>query len=290
MAVVLGTNGGFVETAPTEDPAGSSLTISTIAWATKHTAPAGATKVTEIGVYINNASEAADIDVGIYSHDSDNDKPDVLLGSATIAKGTGAGWKIKTGLNIAITPETTYWVAAQCDATVSDTYADYSTGGVYLHRKDAQTSLTNPWGETTWSNAGIVAAIYAVWEAANAAPTISSVADYPDPEKVGNDITFSVDWNDADAGELVKIHICKTDTLSSYACETNQVWCETGTASDDDPETCTYPTTSGDIGSNTYYAFVCDDEDSCSDYTSSTFTVEAVSTPSKIFKGGTHFK
>jgi len=127
-------------------------------------------------------------------------------------------------------------------------------------------------------------------EAGNSAPTITSVSDYPDPEKVGNDVTFSVDWNDADAGELVKIHICKTNTLSGYACETNQVWCETGTASDDDPETCTYPTTSGDIGSNTYYAFVCDDEDSCSGYTSSTFTVEAVSTPSKIFKGGTHFK
>jgi len=134
----------------------------------------------------------------------------------------------------------------------------------------------------------IHAGTYGVVE--NNAPTITSVSDYPDPEKVGNDITFSVDWNDVDAEELVKIHICKTNTLSDYACETNQVWCETGTASDDDPETCTYPTTSGDIGSNTYYAFVCDDEDSCSNYTSSTFTVEAVGAPSKIFKGGTHFR
>lgn len=124
--------------------------------------------------------------------------------------------------------------------------------------------------------------------AVNSAPTISSVTDYPDPEEAGNNVTFSVDWDDE--GDEVKIHICKTDTLSSYACETNQVWCETDTPSADDPETCTYTTQSGDIGSNTYYAFVCDDEDECSNYTSSTFTVEAVSTPSIKFPGGVHFK
>ena len=87
-------------------------------------------------------------------------------GSATIAKGTGAGWKVKTGLNIAITPGATYWIAAQVDDTATTTQGNYSTGGIYLHRKHAQTSLTNPWGETTWPNSGIVAAIYAVYTTA----------------------------------------------------------------------------------------------------------------------------
>jgi len=282
-AVVKGVSSGFVTSAPSADPAGIAGKIDTRAFALKAVAPAGAAKVVEIGWWCDTATEEANFEVAIYDHNVGDNNPEAIVGwDQTNAKGTTAGWKKVTGLDIPITAGNTYWIAVQLDDTATQTNYNYTNdAGEKEDMKTTQTTLIDPWGVSPYTY-GELTGFYAVWEAANAAPTISSVADYPDPEKVGNDITFSVDWDDE--GDEVKIHICKTDTLSGYACQTNQVWCETGTASDDDPETCTYSTTSGDIGSNTYYAFVCDDEDSCSNYTSSTFTVEAVSTPSMIIK------
>ena len=113
----------------------------------------------------------------------------------------------------------------------------------------------------------------------------------------GSDITFTVNWSDPDSGDQTKIHICKTNNISEPDPTNNTgqdcfggSWCDTTNWDTTSPSGCDYTTSDSDAGTNNYYAFVCDDEDSCSDYTSSTFTVEAVSTPSKIFKGGTHFK
>jgi len=122
---------------------------------------------------------------------------------------------------------------------------------------------------------------------ANTTPTISSVSDYPDPRETGNDITFSVDWNDDD-GEGIKMLICKTSNFTpgaSPSCDDGQ-WCSNDDNYDStDPITCLYTTQAEDInGSKNYYAFVCDNEPSCSDYTSGTFTVKAVGTPSMIIK------
>ena len=122
---------------------------------------------------------------------------------------------------------------------------------------------------------------------ANATPTISSVSDYPDPRETGNDITFSVDWNDAD-GEGIKMLICKTSNFTpgaSPSCDDGQ-WCSNDDNYDStDPITCLYTTQTEDVnGSKNYYAFVCDNDPSCSNYTSSTFTVKAVGTPSMIIK------
>ena len=113
----------------------------------------------------------------------------------------------------------------------------------------------------------------------NNSPTITSVTDSPDPLETGSNITFSVDWNDADA-EGIKMYICKANDGGTSGCGAGGAWCENSNDYDlTDPITCAYTTQAGDVGSNNYYAFVCDDEPSCSPITSGTFTVQSPSPP-----------
>ncbi|MCP3682532.1 MAG: hypothetical protein GY861_07555 [bacterium] len=111
----------------------------------------------------------------------------------------------------------------------------------------------------------------------NSKPTISTVTDAPDPINSGADVTFEVDWNDSDA-EGIKLYVCKTDDISttSPGC-VGDTWCSDINDWDtDDPIDCSYTGQTTDAGSNNYYAFVCDDEVSCSTGSSGTFTVNAV--------------
>ena len=150
MALVLGTNCGFVTTAPTSDPdSGTRHTIDRRSTAIKDTSPVGATKIIEIGWWCRNETAEGNFEVGIYDHDSGNDKPDNLLTgeSRTNAKGTTIGWKVVTGLNITISPETTYWIAVQLDAISGDTDTDLgvaSSGREYTD--DFNSTLADPWG------------------------------------------------------------------------------------------------------------------------------------------------
>lgn len=127
---------------------------------------------------------------------------------------------------------------------------------------------------TYYSNTdGLVS--YGSEELNNTAPTISSVSDTPDPLDIGATTTFSVDWNDTD-GEGIKMLICKTDAItasSSPSCDGGE-WASNKNDYDmTDPIEATYVVTGSDIGTNNYYAFVCDDQPSCSASDSGTFTV-----------------
>lgn len=106
----------------------------------------------------------------------------------------------------------------------------------------------------------------------NNSPTITSVTDSPDPVTVGKDINFSVDWNDVDAGENIKVKICKTDSLTNQNCD-GGYWATSTVFTTNDPETVSYSVQTGDEGTHNYYAFVCDDEGACSASTSGSFTV-----------------
>lgn len=168
MAVLIkGTNCGFVESAPSSDPAALATLQDTRAYALKDTSPVTATKVTEIGVWIDNATEAANIDLAIYTQNvGDNNPEAIVVGKATIAKGTTSGWKKATGLNIAISSNTVYWIAIQLDDTATATNTDRSTDvGEKLDYKTSQTELTDPWGASD-GTLGRLRAFYAVWEAA----------------------------------------------------------------------------------------------------------------------------
>lgn len=146
MAVVLGTNCGFVAVAPTENPAGTATGFDFTARAVKDTAPAGATKITQIGWWCNNATQAANFEVGLYSHDAGNDEPlNRLYVDNTNAKGTDGGWKTVV-VDWDITPGTVYWIGVQLDNTATTTQTDYTVAGGRQSFKNYQTSLTNPWG------------------------------------------------------------------------------------------------------------------------------------------------
>jgi len=167
MALVKGTNCGFVTVAPSEDPAGgsSAVIIDTRARAVKDTTPVGAIKVTEIGWWADNATQEADFDVGIYSHDAGSNVPNALIGSSkNNAKGTDSGWIKKTGLDISITAETIYWIGVQLDNTATQTNIDYETKvGELAKYKSSQTSLPDSWGSSDGGAAALIAA-YAVIE------------------------------------------------------------------------------------------------------------------------------
>ena len=169
MALVLGTNAGFVTVAPTDDPAESGFTIDNSTWASKDTSPSGDNKITEIGWYCDNSTQEANFEVGIYTDDSD--KPDIVVGSLsqTNAKGTDAGWKRVTGLNIPISASTIYWIAVELDNTIPGTDADLKLSGGRLDVKNA-VELTDPWG-TTNTSLDWLPAIYAVIETEPPPPT-----------------------------------------------------------------------------------------------------------------------
>ena len=130
MALVLGTNCGFVTTAPTADPWGSDTYLADkYARALRDVAPSGAIKITEIGWWCDSTTEESNFEVGVYSDNSETQQPLNLLAGAsqTNAKGTTSGWK-KATVNITITEGTTYWIAFQLDDTTNTTVDNEQTG------------------------------------------------------------------------------------------------------------------------------------------------------------------
>jgi hypothetical protein len=170
MAVELGTSAGFVAAAPSDNPEGTGDTIAYMAYAQRCTAPSGNNSVTSMGWYCNTATGAANFQVGIYSHDAGNDKPNVLLASSgDVAKGTDAGWK-SGAVSCALTASETYWLAMQYDDSAGNTEIDRSTvADQEWHVKITETELTDPWG--TSDNSGTtLCAIYALYSAAGGVP------------------------------------------------------------------------------------------------------------------------
>ncbi len=164
MALVLGINCGFVTVAPTTDPFGFDSATLGYAYAFRVVAPVGAIKIIEIGWYCPQADNSSNTQVGLYSHDSGNDKPNTRLYTSGDFTTTSVGWLVKTGLDIAITGETTYWLAEQTDAAAGFTnIAQVGSAGQKTDRKTPQTSLTAPWG-TSSDSFPILCSIYALIE------------------------------------------------------------------------------------------------------------------------------
>lgn len=166
MALVKGISAGFVTTAPIADPAGSiGPGIDTFAFALKDTTPGGdSLRVTEIGWYCDNATEAANFEVGLYTNNNTDDNPERLLGKAVAAKGTDAGWKKINNLNIPVSSGVTYWIAVQLDdtATTSSTNFNESASDKRDHL-EAVTKLPDNWGASGGTSARLLA-FYALVE------------------------------------------------------------------------------------------------------------------------------
>ena len=171
MALVVGTNCGFVTTAPTDDPASESRTLDYTAVVAGFTSPANAIKVTEIGWYQGTAvTQNANFEVGLYAADGavvPGEAGTRLYVDNSNAKGTDAGWKRCTGLNWDISPNTMYFIGVQLDNTSTATYYDYSsTGGYGYDDLISVTSLPNPFGGGAFYGGGdYLPSFYAVWEA-----------------------------------------------------------------------------------------------------------------------------
>ena len=214
---------------------------------------------------------------------------------------------------IIVEVECQYWAAATEDMDLrlakAGTLVGNATSSDVCPASDGyitQGNASELWG-TTWTEADIEDAGFGVradnsddeteidhirisvvyTPLAEAAPTITSVTDTPDPQTEGLDITFSVDWNDIN-GEGIKMFICKTDSISTTtpSCGGGE-WCSDKNDFDlTDPITCNYTTQNADIAASPidYFAFVCDNEISCSTTSSSTFSVQAIVNPKAIIQ------
>lgn len=167
MTLVVGTNIGFVAVAPVGDPDGGlSIGFDNSARTFKDTSPSNAGAITEIGFYVNNATEEANFEVGLYS-DVGGNATTLLFSDKTNAKGTGAGWKVVSGLDWAISPSTPYHIAIQLDNTSTTTNFDAEGTGTGLVDSDVgEATLPATW--TASPNDGKYS-IYAVYEEAEAA-------------------------------------------------------------------------------------------------------------------------
>lgn len=120
----------------------------------------------------------------------------------------------------------------------------------------------------------------------NVAPTATTVTDTPDPTNPGRSVSFIYDWND-DAGDAVKIKICKTNSLTNQNCD-GGYWASSTSFTTADPAVVSYDVVGGDAGqTRDYWAFVCDDAGACTTGTAGTFSVNVQSVvPNIKVRGG----
>lgn len=171
MAVVKGTNCGFVANAPSNDPGGySDNLVTNSALCLLDTSPATATKITKVGWWCDSNTADANFEVGLYAADGAGGAAGTLLHvSRTNAKGTVVAWKTAT-VDWTISPNTAYWIAVEWDSAIqidfaitTGSYDSYTTGG----------TLDNTWGGGTFST-GILYALYAKWEAVSGPANLKS--------------------------------------------------------------------------------------------------------------------
>lgn len=239
MAVTLNTNSGFVSTAPTADPAGSADVVSDGASVvTKDTAPAGATRIIEVGWYKASGTTSSNTQVGLYAADGATVPGEAgtrLQVTADQASGTLAGWIVFTGLSWTITGGTVYWLGMQQDAHTGSSNIDSSTtGGAGYDRRTSQTALTDPYGGGALDSATGMYAIYALYTSnkypsvfdgvgvsesvtvsINASPTVS--LNTPSDLATGQSLTPTLNFTGTDTeGDTIEYNV-QIDTSSTFA-------------------------------------------------------------------------
>lgn len=93
------------------------------------------------------------------------------------------------------------------------------------------------------------------------APAESPASDSTNPTNAGNQVTFTATATDTN-GDSYRLAICKTDAItpngtSSPTC-TGGAWCTSSSTTSGSNASCSYTTSSGNVESNDWYAFVCD--------------------------------
>ena len=219
MALIKGVNCGFVTVAPSSDPeAAFTITLDNNSYAMVDTAPEGAEKITEIGWYIGSATEEANFQVGIYDNNVGDSNPENRVGvDTTNAKGTDAGWKVVTGLNIPINAGTIYWIAVQLDNTATTSGIDRDqVGGEFISTNSEANSLVDPWGASSQTEGRLIA-IYAVCETAIPSEGNLQITGITKPESAteGSTVDFTVHTQNTGDDDDFKVEVIGDITDSS---------------------------------------------------------------------------
>lgn len=178
MALVVGTNCGFVTSAPTGDPgAATHLATDGFARAALFTSPSGNNVVTEIGFFMfgTNTSLDTDLQMGIYG-DAGAGEPEARLYVTSSTTGTTSGvWIRVSGLSWSISPSTQYWLAVQIDAHAGDASTVDRESNIHqgVSTLNAQTELPADWGTASGGDVNDVHGIYALYEAAGGTSTVT---------------------------------------------------------------------------------------------------------------------
>ncbi|MDD4876786.1 MAG: hypothetical protein PHQ86_06645 [Dehalococcoidales bacterium] len=143
---------------------------------------------------------------------------------------------------------------------------------------------TATWISTEYNNQNSPATFYSVQleepaPSGNTAPAAVSVSDAPDPVAVGADVTFSGEWTEDDAEDIDRMYVCKaSDCANCNGTTQTGCWCySSGDQTEPDvTDTCTYTALIGDVGAQSYWLGVCDDDPSCdaTPLSGGTFTVQ----------------
>lgn len=190
MAVTVGTTAGFVSAAPVADPAGVALQTDTRAHAVKHTAPADATSIIEIGWWCDNATEAANWEGGLYADAGANEPEARLFVTTGNAKGTTSGWKSAT-VDWDVTGNTVYWAAVFVADTATTTNMDGNAGSNQGRaQKNGVTELPADWGTSSATDTDAAMAIYVVYDTTPAPAAGTDTDDFMSQTRVTKTLVF----------------------------------------------------------------------------------------------------
>lgn len=195
MALTLGTNSGFVTSAPSADPAETGVTIDGSSVVTKHTAPANAVKITSIGWYRASGTNAANWEIALYSEVAG--VASVRLFVDATNSSTSGGW-LTTAVDWDITPSTAYWLALQMDAHSGSSQVDSAaSGGVGSDVLTSQTALNDPYGGGAVADSDGMYAIYALVAPISAAITGTITASVTEADIVTGGKTIIITLTNA---------------------------------------------------------------------------------------------
>lgn len=210
MALALGTNVGFVTTAPTGDPAGTDTTIDGSSVVVKDTSPAGAIRITEIGWYRGSGTNTANFEVALYSDDGTAAATRIFVDN-TNSSAVGPGW-ITTTVDWPISASTAYWLGLQMDAHTGSSTVDTATsGGSGTDVRTSQTTLNDPYGGGAVADADGMYAIYALVQTSP-----STSLNTPADASSTTDTTPLLDFTGTDAESNDVRYNVQIDTVNTF--------------------------------------------------------------------------
>lgn len=160
MALVLGTNCGFVTSAPVDDPGELSYAIDNYVLLVGDTTPATALKILQVGWWCDNNPQEANFEVGLYAADAEGGAAGTLLyaNQTNNAGSAGGTWKT-VDVDWEILPNTDYWIGVQVDDTATQTNTNYKTSGGKTQANPSEPTLDDPYSGGT----GISSWMYAIY-------------------------------------------------------------------------------------------------------------------------------